>query len=145
MTDPTTMPTAIDPDDFVPVTVPASLKHRLLAKNRKVLKTLDIDGDKVHVVKPTQGDRVKVLEAAREAGEMGDDDKPTTPRNALRMVARIAVCLLYEPATGTPIYSTSDLDALTDAVWLEDVQEEIQNAFAPNMKDVRGKSEATPS
>ncbi|MBZ4371484.1 phage tail protein [Corallococcus sp. AS-1-6] len=144
-----TDPTAIDPDDNEdfgpPMTVPGSLKHRLLAKNRKVLKTLDIEGDKVHLIKPTQGDRVKVLEAAKAAGEMGEDDKPTTPRNALRTVARLAACLLYDPTNGTPIYTVADLDALVEAVWLEDIQEDLQAAFAPSMKDVRGKSAATPS
>jgi hypothetical protein len=125
--------------------VPGSLKHRLLAKDRKVLKKIDLDGDTVNICKPTQGDRVKVLEAAKAAGEMDEQGKATSTRNGLLTVARIAACLLYDPATGRPIYSDADLDDLIDAVWLEEIQEDLQDAFAPKMKDVRGKSEATPS
>lgn len=125
---------------------PGVLKHRLLAKNRKVIKPLVIEGDEVHLCKPTQGDRVKVLEAARRAGELDEHDKPTSPRNALRLAARITACVLYDPANGQPVYGEGDLDAIIDdAVWLEDVQEDVQAAFAPSMKDVRKNSEATPS
>lgn len=140
MSDTTTQP--------IPTTtsIPAPLKNRLLAKNRKVIKSLDLDGDKVHLCKPTQGDRVKVLEAARQAGELDENDKPTTPRNALRLAGRITACVLYDPGTGQRIYGEEDINALIeDAVWLEDVQEDVQAAFAPSMKDVRGKSEPTPS
>ncbi|RKG95568.1 phage tail protein [Corallococcus sp. CA053C] len=127
-------------------TNPGVLKHRLLAKNRKVLKQLDLCGEKVHLCKPTQGDRVKVIEAAKAEGEMGEDDKPTSPRNALRLVARIAACVLYDPTNGQRLFSDADLDSVVDsAVWLEDVQEDVQAAFAPNMKDVRKNSEPTPS
>ncbi|NNC17669.1 phage tail protein [Corallococcus exiguus] len=129
-------------------TIPAPLKNRLLAKNRKVIKTLDLDGDKVHLCRPTHGDRVKVLDAAKAAGEMGDDNKPASPSGSLRTLARVVACVLYDPQTGRPIFGNSDadLDALcSEAVWLEDVQKEVEAAFAPSMKDVRGNSEATPS
>ncbi|RKH09743.1 hypothetical protein D7V97_15640 [Corallococcus sp. CA053C] len=146
----TETPLIITPSTETPLIItprnPGVLKHRLLAKNRKVLKLIDLCGEKVHLCKPTQGDRVKVLEDAKTAGEMGEDEKPTSPRNALRLVARIAACVLYDPANGQRLFSDADLDSVVDsAVWLEDVQEDVQAAFAPNMKDVRKNSEPTPS
>ena len=142
MSDTTTQPISTT------TSIPAPLKNRLLAKNRKVIKSLFLDGDEVHLCKPTHGDRVKVLEAARAAGEMGDDGKPATPAASLRTLARVVACVLYDPQTGRPIFgnSDSDLDALcNEAVWLEDVQKEVEAAFSPSMKEARGNSDATPS
>lgn len=116
-----------------------SNKHKLLAKNRRVMKTAEIDGVKVEIVKPTMGDRLRIIEQARTAGEMNERNEPTGDRAGARMLARIAVCVLHDPETGRPMFAVADVDELLDETWLEEVAGDLTSVFNVSEEMMRGK------
>lgn len=125
-------------------------KHKLLAKNRKLFKTVDIDagnGERVPVEirKPSMGDRLRLLEKAREAGDMDAEHKPTSERAGARVLARIAVCVLFDPETKRPLFADNDLDELLDEAWLEELAGDLGAVFNVSEEQMRGNSPATPS
>jgi len=116
-----------------------SNKHKLLAKNRRVVKTAEIDGVKVEIIKPTMGDRLRLIEQARAAGEMNEKNEPTGDRAGARMLARIAVCVINDPETGRPMFSVNDVDELLDESWLEDLASDLTDVFNVSEEKMRGK------
>ncbi|ABF91954.1 phage tail assembly chaperone [Myxococcus xanthus DK 1622] len=116
-----------------------SNKHKLLAKNRRVLKSVEVDGVKVNIIKPTMGDRLRLIEQAREAGEMTEKNEPTGDRAGARMLGRIAVCVLHDAETGRPMFSVNDIDELLDESWLEDLATDLTDAFNVSEEKMRGK------
>lgn len=113
-----------------------SNKHKLLAKNRRVVKDVEIDGVKVQIIKPTMGDRLRLIEQARAAGEKNE---PTGDRAGARMLARIAVCVINDAETGRPMFSVNDVDELLDESWLEDLATDLTDVFNVSEEKMRGK------
>ncbi|TQF12478.1 phage tail protein [Myxococcus llanfairpwllgwyngyllgogerychwyrndrobwllllantysiliogogogochensis] len=116
-----------------------SNKHKLLAKNRRVMKSVEIDGVKVNIIKPTMGDRLRLIEQARAAGEMTEQNEPTGDRAGARMLARIAVCVMNDAETGRPMFAVNDLDELLDESWLEDFATDLTDVFNVTEGQMRGK------
>nr|BDT33768.1 phage tail protein [Myxococcus sp. MH1] len=116
-----------------------SNKHKLLAKNRRVVKSVEIDGVKVDIIKPTMGDRLRLIEQARAAGEMTEKNEPTGDRAGARMLARIAVCVMQDAETGRPMFSVNDVDELLDESWLEDFATDLTDVFNVTEEKMRGK------
>jgi hypothetical protein len=125
-----------------------SAKSKLLAKNRKIIKTIEIETAEgpvpVQVRKPTMGDRLDTLERAREKKDLDENNEPTSPKAGLRSMARIAACVLYDPETGRPMFGEDDLDGIVDGGWLDEHIEDLQKAFNVAEVTVRGNSDATP-
>lgn len=122
-----------------------SLKHKLLAKNRKLLKTIDIDGETVEIRKPTMGDKIRVLEESRAAGEINEKNEPANERAGLLLGARVAACLLFDPESGQRIFGETDLKEIVEASWLEEHLDDLQKLFSPDPEKTRGNLSATPS
>jgi hypothetical protein len=116
-----------------------SNKHKLLAKNRRVVKTVEIDGVKVEIIKPTMGDRLRLIEQARAAGEMNEKNEPIGDRAGARMLARIAVCVINDAETRRPMFSVNDVDELLDESWLEDLAADLTDVFNVSEEKMRGK------
>ncbi|RJS14612.1 phage tail protein [Corallococcus sp. H22C18031201] len=116
-----------------------SNKHKLLAKNRRVVKSVEVDGVKVDIVKPTMGDRLRLIEQARAAGEMSEANEPTGDRAGARMLARIAVCVMHDAETGRAMFSANDVDELLDEAWLEELASELTDVFNVSESKMRGK------
>ncbi|QSQ17178.1 phage tail protein [Myxococcus landrumensis] len=116
-----------------------SNKHKLLAKNRRVVKSVEIDGVKVDIIKPTMGDRLRLIEQARVAGELTETNEPTGDRAGARMLARIAVCVMHDAETRRPMFAVNDLDELLDEAWLEDLATDLTSVFNVSAESMRGK------
>lgn len=116
-----------------------SNKHKLLAKNRRVVKSAEIDGVTVQIIKPTMGDRLRLIEQARAAGEMDEKNEPTGDRAGARMLARIAVAVIHDPETGRPMFSVNDVDELLDESWLEEIASDLTDVFNVSEEKMRGK------
>lgn len=120
-----------------------TLKDRLARKPRKLIATVDIDGDAVELRRPTQGERLDVIDAAKEAGEVDADGNAVGPAGGLRLLYRLFAAVAHDPATGKRLYdpaSPGDLADIADAPWLEDVQDQVAKAFNPNMEEARKNS-----
>jgi hypothetical protein len=116
-----------------------SSKHKLLAKNRKVAKSIEIDGVKVDIIKPTMGDRLLLIEQARQAGDMNEKNEPTGERGGARLLARIAVCVIHDAETKRPMFSVSDVDDLLHESWLEEFAADLSGVFNVSAEMMRGK------
>ncbi|ADO68699.1 hypothetical protein [Stigmatella aurantiaca] len=116
-----------------------SNKHKLLAKNRKVAKTIEIDGVKVDIIKPTMGDRLSLIEQARQAGDMNEKNEPTGERGGARLLARIAVCVIHDSETKHPMFSVNDVDELLHESWLEEFAADLSEVFNVSAEKMRGK------
>lgn len=120
-----------------------SLKERLARKPRKLIATIDVDGERVELRRPSHDERTSTIEAAQAAGEVDDKGHPNSPRNGLRLLARFFAAVAHEPGTGQRIYSptsTEDVEAIATAPWLEDVQTATTKAFHPTLEEARGNS-----
>lgn len=120
-----------------------SNKAKLLGKNRKIAKrlTIEVGDEKVEIAicKPTMGDRARMLEAARLAGEINEKGDAPTAEAAIRMTPRIVAICAYDPDTMKPLFNDADLPALLDEQWFQDVLPDCQRLFAPDVEELKGK------
>ncbi|RJS19558.1 hypothetical protein DRW03_21235 [Corallococcus sp. H22C18031201] len=125
-----------------------TLKERLARKDRKLITSMTLDGDSVDFRRPSFKERVSILKAAKEAGDTTGDENPqaTSHEGGLRLIARLAAAVIYDPSTKTRVYdpfNVGDVDFLADSPWLEDIQAQVKRAFNPTMEEARGNSSAT--
>lgn len=114
-------------------------KNTLMKKNRKVAFTVEVNGLKVAVCKPTMGERSLLLQAARDAGEMPEEGQTQSPVSAVRMVARVAAGLMRYPDSLELIFSDSDISELTDVDWLEELMPRLMDVFkGPSTEEATG-------
>ena len=118
------------------------IKSRLLAKNRKIAKRVELEiGDGpavvVELIKPTVGDRLRAIEAAHAAGEVDDAGNPKEGRPGALFAARLMATLMYRDKQ--PIFSKEEIPELLDAPWFEDLAQEMREVFAPKVEDLKGK------
>lgn len=115
---------------------------RLLKKNRKVATTISIDledgtSETLTVLKPTVGDRLKVIEQAKAAGELDEKGEPKDQRAQVMLGARMVKSLLCKD--GLPVFAETSLEELVDWAGLEDVIRECASVFSG--EDASKKSE----
>ncbi|NOK06686.1 MULTISPECIES: phage tail assembly chaperone [Myxococcus] len=121
-----------------------TLKQRLAQKTRKLVKTVELDGDKVDLRRPTHKERVAVLKLIEDANEMPNNAESTEVSQAnatggnLRGISRMVACVLYDPESKLRLYDPADpgdIDAIYGAPWLEDVTADAQKAFMGGLKE----------
>jgi hypothetical protein len=120
-----------------------SLRERLQRKERKLVTTVDVGGDKVDLRRPSHKERFAVLAAAKDAGDVDADHKPTSPEGGLRLLARMVAAVMYDPHAKLRLYdpaSASDVEALL-APWLEDIQPHVAGAFKGSLEEGIKESE----
>ncbi|TQF13751.1 hypothetical protein FJV41_22150 [Myxococcus llanfairpwllgwyngyllgogerychwyrndrobwllllantysiliogogogochensis] len=120
-----------------------SLKDRLSKSKHKLIEQVTIDGERINLCRPTNPERLAVLDAAREAGEIGEDNKPLTNEGGLRLIARVVAAVAYDPETGERVFNptdSADIETVYRAPWLEDVSKPAIAALHPNLEEVRGNS-----
>ena len=127
----------------------SAARNKLLAKNRRLHKriTVELEGGAVEMDlrKPSMGDRLRVLEDARTAGDVNEKNEPTSERAGVRLLARIVSSVVFDTETGRPLFGAADLDSIVDETWLEDIREDVMGVFNVSMETARGNSGATPS
>lgn len=125
----------------------APTTHRKPLGTRRTLhQRVTLAGADFDVCRPTLGEKLDVLSAARAAGELGPDRQPVNESAGMMMIARIAVACLYHPGTATRVFSEGDVAEVKNEPWLEEIQGALAQAFAgPTLEDAKGNSEATPS
>jgi hypothetical protein len=110
----------------------SELAKRLLKKNRKVAATITIDVDgtseSLTVLKPTVGDRLKVIEQAKKDGELDEKGEPKDQRSQVMLGARMVKALLCKD--GMPVFADTSLEELVDWAGLEEVIKECANVFS---------------
>lgn len=122
----------------------SSLKERLQRKERKVIRTIDIDGDKVDLRRPTHKERLAVLKVSQEAGDIDADSKPTSTEGGLRLAARTVAAVMYDPQSKLRLYDpaeSSDVDTIVSAPWFEDIQPHVAEAFKGRLDEAIEASE----
>jgi len=120
-----------------------SLKAKLSKSKHKVIGQVTIDGETVNLCRPTNPERLAVLDAAREAGEVSEDNKPLTNEGGLRLIARFVAAVAYDPATGDRVFDpfdAADVETVYRAPWLDDVSKPAVAAMHPSIEEVRGNS-----
>ncbi|NVJ13126.1 hypothetical protein [Myxococcus sp. AM010] len=130
-----------------------TLKQRLAQKTRKLVKTVELDGDKVDLRRPSHKERVAVLKLIEAAGEMPVNANATEGSQAnategnLRGVSRMVACVLYDPESKLRLYDPADpgdVETILGSPWLEDVTLDAQKAFMGGLKqdveEARGNS-----
>jgi hypothetical protein len=117
------------------------LKSKLLAKHRKVARSveLEFEGGKVtvDVVRPTVGDRIKLVQRAQDDGLLNAENKPATPLASLRFVARLAIALVR--VDGRALFAPEDEDDVLEAPFFEALASCVQEVFTPDDEAVLGK------
>lgn len=123
-----------------------TLKQRLAQKTRKLVKTVELDGDKVDLRRPSHKERVAVLKLIEAAGEMpatatsteGSQANANATEGNLRGISRMVACVLYDPESKLRLYDPADpgdIDTIFGAPWLEDITNEAQKAFMGGLKE----------
>lgn len=110
------------------------MAHPALKKVRKLVETIDVDvgdGEKAtfDVRKPTMGDKLRALDAARAAGDLDADNRATSGLAGGRMLARFAQVCLFNPASGQPAFTEAEVAELVDVAWLEGLGTKLQGLF----------------
>lgn len=121
------------------------LKHRLLKKNRKVAKTVTLTHEggttEVQIIKPTNGDRMAVLEAATLRKELDAENKPTSPMNGVRLGARMIQALVFHE--GQPIWGEDDIESICAADFYDTLLADVSPVFqGESMESAKGESDA---
>ncbi|AEI66941.1 hypothetical protein [Corallococcus macrosporus] len=115
-----------------------TLKQRLAQKNRKLFKTIDVDGDAVDLRRPSHKERLHAMKLSETAGEIDASNKPTTMEGGLRFVARVVATVMYEPKSKLRLYDpaeSADVETIMGAPWFEDVMKDAQVAFKGSLKE----------
>jgi hypothetical protein len=114
-------------------------------------RTIKVGDDDVPVVirRPPEAALLGMIEAAKVAGEVDADSKPTSSLGAIRFMARTVALCLHAPDGIRPLFSGSaDLQTVMDAPWLLEVQEDCLSAVGHGKvltEAAKGFSEATPT
>ena len=120
----------------------SEIRSKLLAKNRKTLKSaaVEVDGEPitVQIIKPTLGERLRVIESAQNAGEVDAEGKPTSPFNGARVTARMICTCMY--LDGQPLFRADDHEEVLVAPWFEEVAPLVGEAFTPDEEALRKNS-----
>ncbi|GHG79644.1 hypothetical protein [Comamonas sp. JC664] len=140
---------------------PLTLKQRLAQKNRKLVKTVELDGDKVELRRPSHKERMAVLKLIEDANEMPNKAPATEAGQAgapaagnaaetaanLRGISRMVAAVLYDPDSKLRLYDPADqtdVDTIYGSAWLEDVTADAQKAFLgvlkESLEEARGNS-----
>lgn len=117
----------------------SAIKARLKQVNRKVAKTIEIEDVQLEIRKPTLGDRARVIQQAQDAGEVDANGQPLGMASGLKLLARIAQVLLFDPQTGSRVYSIDEISIICESAWLEDIQEDLVSVFSPSESDAKKK------
>ena len=115
--------------------------------------TVEVNGEPVAIVirRAPGGIAAAVLDEARRAGDMGENGQPTDAMSALRLLARAAATVIFEPDAVRPLFDRSnpeDLAVIMCAPWLDDVRNDVMKAFGSalvTLEKLKGNSEATPT
>lgn len=117
--------------------------HKLLAKERKKAKAVTLEAEGVTleawIVRPTLGDRLKLLERAQRDGLLDKDGQHTSPLAAARLAARLITGFVY--VDGVPAFNDSQEDALLDAPFFEGLAKEVGAIFAPEAGQEQARGE----
>ncbi|NVJ05222.1 phage tail protein [Myxococcus sp. AM001] len=117
-----------------------------IGMKRTVHKQIRLGDDAYDICKPTSGDKVALLAAARKAGEVNDKGEPSNEVAAWTFVARVACASLYHAGSATRVFTDTDLEEVKLEPWLEEFQADFIEAFnGPAMETAKGNSETTPS
>ncbi|QSQ17237.1 hypothetical protein [Myxococcus landrumensis] len=123
----------------------SSLKAKLKAKSqRKVIRSVTLDGEAVDLCRPTHPERLDVFAASKAAGEIDEDNKPLSLESGLKLMARVVASVMREPHTGERVFdpgSAEDLATIFNAPWFEDLDTNaVMAAFRATVEDVRKNS-----
>ena len=115
------------------------MSNPLLKKNRKTAKTMTLDlgeGDSltVGILKPTVGDRLKVFEEGKAAGEVNEKGESPSPLMAARFAGRIIVKLVV--LNDTPAFKMEEREDLLDMPYFEELAKEVGSAFGGDQEKV---------
>ncbi len=116
-------------------------------------RTVEVDGEEVAIVirRTPVGVSPQVLNEARLAGDITEDGRPTDAAGAVRLLARVAATVIFEPGAVRPLFDRNnqeDLAVIMNAPWLDEVKDDIMAAFGSAgvlLEKMKGNSEATPT
>lgn len=109
------------------------LAKRLLRKSRKIAGTVvvELDDDTsetLTIIKPTVGDRLRVVDEAKAAGELDEKSEPKGNREQILLGARVVQALVWKD--GLPVFEGTNLQDIIDWPAFEDVSKACATAFA---------------
>ncbi|HEX5750025.1 MAG TPA: hypothetical protein VFZ09_27595 [Archangium sp.] len=90
-----------------------------------------------------------VMAEAQKAGDADKDNKPIGLDGGMRVMARMAACVIYLPDAVRPRFNRrnpEDLETIIESDWLMDLQDDINGAMAHSgvaLEHIKGNSEAT--
>ncbi|RKH34922.1 phage tail protein [Corallococcus praedator] len=123
-----------------------TMHRKPLGSRRTLHQRVTLDGADYDLCRPTLGEKLDVLSAAKAARELGPDRQPVDEPAGMMMIARIAVACLYHPGTATRVFAEDDAGQVKNEPWLEEIQSALTQAFAgPTLETAKGNSETTPS
>lgn len=106
----------------------------LKKKPRAVAKAVNLDmGDGetavINLVKPTIGDRMRLAEQSKLAGDLNEKNEPRSEFAMARMGARAMVMLCQTP-DGKPAFDAGDVEGLLDAPFFVALLQELGPVLA---------------
>jgi len=124
----------------------APVYRKPLGTRRQVHAKIRIGDDAYDICYPSNGDRINVLAAGRQSGDIGPDNRPVDEVAGMRFLARVAVCVLFHPGGAKRVFADEDLEQVKTEPWLDEHSQAFSLAFAgPTVAEARGNSSPTPS
>lgn len=97
-----------------------------------VEKTIRLEGEDLAVCvrRPPKHVLLSVLDAAKQAGEVDAEYKPVSDFASIRLLARLTALTLFAPGAARPLFSQQEVEAVLEASWLLDLQEDVTGAVS---------------